>query len=161
MSTLVASTTLKRPRAAAATVEGERLNVELTDGRRISVPLGWFEWLAAASEKDQCAFRLIGGGEGLWWDTLDDGISVPLLLGVPEFATKPSLSRYPVEYRREGRRWIAEIPDLESSTWGPTLAAAQAEARGVLAMLLGVADLESAGIDVLDVVASEQPIDKD
>lgn len=160
MSTVVASTTLRRPRAVAATVDRERLSVDLKDGRRISVPLEWFSWLADASDEDRQAFQLLGGGEGLWWDRLDDGISVPVLLGVPEWVSTPRLTQYSVEYHREGRRWVAEIPDLESSTWGPTLAAAQSEARGVLAMLLGVADLESAGIEVLDVVASDQPIDK-
>ena len=29
-------------------------------------------------------YKLIGGGAGIWWETLDDGISVPRLFGLPE-----------------------------------------------------------------------------
>jgi hypothetical protein len=62
-----------------------------------------------------------------------------------------------VEYSHDGRRWIAEIEDLDSSTWGRTLAAARREARWLIAELLGVDDLDRAGIQVIDEVHAREP----
>jgi len=72
-----------RPTATAAAVEAERLHVTLADGREISVPVGWFEWLADATEEQRADLDLIEGGEGIWWEQLDEGVSVPGLLGLP------------------------------------------------------------------------------
>jgi hypothetical protein len=84
MSSSTSSQALTRPRAAAATVDDVRLRVTLEDGREIVVPLAWFDWLERASDSERRGFRIIGGGAGLWWDLLDDGISVPGLFGLPE-----------------------------------------------------------------------------
>ena len=73
----------RRPTATAAGVIDDRLHVTLADGRELLVPLAWFEWLAAASATDQADLQLIEGGEGIWWEKLDDGVSVPGLLGLP------------------------------------------------------------------------------
>jgi hypothetical protein len=64
-----------------------------------------------------------------------------------------------IHYRREGRRWIAEIPDFES--WSParSLAAAKREGREILAMLLNVDDLSQAGIEVIDEVESRTTLE--
>jgi hypothetical protein len=64
-----------------------------------------------------------------------------------------------IHYRREGRRWIAEIPDFES--WSParSLAAAKREGREILAMLLNVDDLGQAGIEVIDEVESRTTVE--
>jgi len=51
---------------------------------KYGVPLAWFEWLANASEAQRRDFSIVGGGAGIWWDTLDDGLSVPRLFGLPE-----------------------------------------------------------------------------
>lgn len=152
MSTSTVSNPLSRPRAKSAEISRGRLHVCLTDGREISAPLKWFEWLANSSHEDRYDFQLIEDGAGIWWDRLDEGISVPVLMGVPEWQPRPRLSRYVVEYRREGQRWIAEMPEFDSSTWARSLPAAKREARGVMAMLLGVDDVEAAGIDVVDEV---------
>lgn len=72
-----------RPTATAAGVIDDRLHVTLADGRELLVPLAWFDWLAAASTADQADLELIEGGEGIWWEKLDDGVSVPGLLGLP------------------------------------------------------------------------------
>jgi hypothetical protein len=60
------------------------LRVAVEEGREISVPLAWFDWLAKATEDQRRDFTLIGGGAGIWWEALDDGISVPRLFGLPE-----------------------------------------------------------------------------
>ncbi len=48
------------------------------------MPAAWFDWLASATDAQRRGFRIIGGGAGLWWEALDDGISVPWLFGMPE-----------------------------------------------------------------------------
>jgi hypothetical protein len=72
-----------RPRAAAAAIENARLRVTLTDGRDVSIPTSWYAWLEAATPEQQADLMIIDGGLGIWWEQLDDGISVPGLLGQP------------------------------------------------------------------------------
>ena len=83
MSTSLSDGVLARPRASAVTVEGQRLHVKLEDGREVSVPVAWFDWLARATQDQRQSFKIVGAGRGIWWDDLDDGISVPLLMGLP------------------------------------------------------------------------------
>jgi hypothetical protein len=141
----------------AAVVDGERLRVTLRDGRELAVPLSWFEWLAGATDNDRTAFRIDDGGTELWWDRLHEGISVPGLFGLPETPPRPRKDRYVVEYRHDGRRWIAELEELDSSTWGLTLDAAKQDARLLLAQLLGVDDVGAIGIEVVDEVHQSEP----
>jgi hypothetical protein len=154
MSTSAASVARAWPRAISLSLDRDGLHVQLQDGRAVSVPLDWFPWLAAASDDDRQDFRLIEDGRGIWWDRIDEGLSVPGLLGLPESAPRQILERYVIEYRLEGSRWVAELPDLDSSTWGRTLIGAKREGRAVLATLLGVEDLGAAGIEVVDEVHS-------
>lgn len=72
-----------RPTAAAAVVIGDRLGVTLTDGRELFVPVSWFQWLADAPDTQRADLKIIEGGLGIWWEQLDDGVSVPGLLGLP------------------------------------------------------------------------------
>ena len=72
-----------RPTATAAAVVADRLHVTLADGREIIVPIDWFDWLASATEEQRSELDLIEGGEGIWWEQLDEGVSVPGLLGLP------------------------------------------------------------------------------
>lgn len=84
MTISTSSDALAHPRAATVVVDAASLRITVEDGREISVPLAWFEWLAGATEDQRRDFKLIGGGAGVWWETLDDGISVPRLFGLPE-----------------------------------------------------------------------------
>jgi hypothetical protein len=83
MSSSLSSGTLSRPRASAVAVDDTYLRVTLVDGREISAPLNWFDWLARATDAQRQDFRIVGNGAGIWWEGLDDGVSVPLLLGLP------------------------------------------------------------------------------
>jgi hypothetical protein len=48
------------------------------------VPLAWFPRLLGASVAQRSDWRLIGGGEGIHWDELDEDLSVRgLLKGEP------------------------------------------------------------------------------
>jgi hypothetical protein len=72
-----------RPRARSAVVDHERLRVALEDGREISVPLAWFGWLEQATKEQRADVEVIEFGLGIWWQALDEGVSVPWLLGLP------------------------------------------------------------------------------
>lgn len=76
---------MTRPRAAAVRVDACRLVVTLRDGREISVPVAWFDWLAEATEEQRRDLRIAEDGAGIWWNQLDDGVSVPGLFGLPEW----------------------------------------------------------------------------
>ncbi len=67
-------------RATDVHVGRDHLDVQLSDGRSIRVPLGWFPRLASATPKQRKAWRLIGRGIGLRWDAVDEDISVERLL---------------------------------------------------------------------------------
>ena len=54
--------------------------VRLDDGREIAVPIDWFPRLRDATEKERNDWRLIGGGEGIHWKTIDEDILVEDLL---------------------------------------------------------------------------------
>jgi Protein of unknown function (DUF2442) len=84
MSISTNSDPLAHPRAAAVAVEADVLRVTLRDGRTITAPLGWFEWLSVAGEEQRRDFAIIGEGAGIWWGALDEGVSVASLFGLPE-----------------------------------------------------------------------------
>jgi len=58
----------------------DELRVVLTEGRKLSVPLVWFPRLLAATSDQRSDWRLIGGGEGIRWESLDEDLSVRGLL---------------------------------------------------------------------------------
>jgi hypothetical protein len=76
-----------RPTAVAASVDNTRLSVMLADGRQLIVPLAWFGWLEGATDAQRADLEIIEGGLGIWWDELDEGVSVPTLLGLPHHGT--------------------------------------------------------------------------
>ncbi len=82
MSSLISAPEL-RPRARSAAIDVDRLRVSLEDGREISVPLAWFRWLDGASAEQVADLEIIELGLGIWWESLDEGVSVPWLLGLP------------------------------------------------------------------------------
>lgn len=83
MNSSVNSVALSAPRAVSAVIDGMRLRVTVEDGREISVPIDRFEFLERASEADRADLRLIGNGRGVWWEQLEEGVSVPQLFGLP------------------------------------------------------------------------------
>ncbi|MGB7069547.1 MAG: DUF2442 domain-containing protein [Pyrinomonadaceae bacterium] len=74
------STVNVQPLAIDVACHNDSLQVELADGREISVPLTWFPRLNNASPRDRKNWQLIGGGLGIHWDALDEDISVESLL---------------------------------------------------------------------------------
>jgi hypothetical protein len=58
----------------------EMLQVSLSDGREIRVPLEWFPTLRDASLEERLHWRLIGKGIGIHWPGLDEDLSLEGLL---------------------------------------------------------------------------------
>lgn len=60
--------------------EDTKMIVFLEDGREISIPIDWFPRLRDASHNQRNKWRLIGKGEGIHWEGIDEDISVEGLL---------------------------------------------------------------------------------
>lgn len=84
MSSSTRNAALSRPRAVSVVVDDRLLSVTLEDGRVVSVPVAWFDWLARGSPSERNDLTIIEGGAGIVWNALDDSVSVPRLLGLPE-----------------------------------------------------------------------------
>ncbi len=70
------------PLAVNVAVDEAMLRIDIADGRELAVPLEWFPRLRDASPEDRAQWRLIGGGEGIHWPTIDEDISVLRLFGL-------------------------------------------------------------------------------
>jgi len=83
------------PTAESVSVSEDTLSVDLRDGRSILVPLTWYPRLANSSAKERANWRLIGRGEGIHWEDLDEDISLlGLLEGRPSGESQASLQRW-------------------------------------------------------------------
>jgi len=71
------------PRAQRVHVTRDRLMVALRDGRELSVPTTWYPWLAHATDAALTDVEIIEDGQGIWWRSIDEGLSVPGLFGLP------------------------------------------------------------------------------
>jgi len=58
----------------------DTLNVDLLDGRTISVPIAWFPTLSKATQSQREVWELLGDGEGIHWPEIDEDLSVAGLL---------------------------------------------------------------------------------
>ncbi|MCE9533398.1 MAG: DUF2442 domain-containing protein [Planctomycetes bacterium] len=91
------SSAIDTPSASAIRVEvtDDTLTVELSDGRSVSVPLGWYPRLAHGTPSERQVWQLIGGGHGIHWPAIDEDISVEnLLSGKPSGESQKSLQRW-------------------------------------------------------------------
>lgn len=68
------------PLAQSVTVTTDTLRVDLSDGRTISVPLGWYPRLMHATTEERRKWRLIAQGRGIHWESIDEDISVEGLI---------------------------------------------------------------------------------
>ena len=57
-----------------------KMTVFLEDGRELSIPLEWFPRLRKATIEQLNKWRLIGNGEGIHWEDIDEDISIENLL---------------------------------------------------------------------------------
>ncbi|MBI4580085.1 MAG: DUF2442 domain-containing protein [Planctomycetes bacterium] len=76
-------------------VSDDTLSVDLSDGRTISVPLVWFPRLLHANARERANWRLIGRGQGIHWEDLDEDVSVEgLLAGRPSGESQASFKKW-------------------------------------------------------------------
>lgn len=80
------------PIATDVAFSDEAFRVTLDDGRELTVPLAWFPRLLKATPSQRANWTLIGQGEGLRWDELDEDISVAGLLAGRGDRTRPQPS---------------------------------------------------------------------
>lgn len=72
-----------KPCATGISFDQDTMTVELTDGRKIVIPLVYFRKLLDATEAQRNNYFISGGGTGLHWEDLDEDIRVDnLLLGI-------------------------------------------------------------------------------
>ena len=79
-----------RPTSALAKTvkfKDEVMEVHLTDGRIISVPIIWFPLLHEATAEQREHYEIGGGGASLHWEEIDEDISVAGLLAGGESQT--------------------------------------------------------------------------
>ena len=69
-----------RPCATGVEITENTINVELNDGRSLSVPLSWYPRLEHASIEERNEWELIGSGYGIHWPKIDEDISVEALI---------------------------------------------------------------------------------
>ena len=84
------------PDAEDVAVTEDTLQVELSDGRTISVPLAWYPRLVQADKEESDRWELIGEGQGIHWPDLDEDISVEGLIA----------GRQSGESQRSFKRWL-------------------------------------------------------
>ena len=100
MSTL--SVEIEVPLAQNVMITDETLSVDLSDGRTISVPLEWYPRLLHGTSAERNSWRLIGRGQGIHWEDLDEDISVDgLISGRPSGESQSSLDKW-LERRKTG-----------------------------------------------------------
>lgn len=84
------------PSVLDVSVSEEVLTVELSDGRTLAVPTGWYPRLAYAKEEERANWTIIDGGQGIHWRELDEDVSLAGLLA----------GRASSEGQRSLRRWL-------------------------------------------------------
>jgi hypothetical protein len=83
------------PGAQEVRVTDDTLSVDLADGRSISVPLAWYPRLMHATPRERSNWRLVGKGQGIHWQDLDEDISVEgLLAGRPSGESQTSFKKW-------------------------------------------------------------------
>ena len=91
----ISTVELRVPLAQHVTVTEDSLTVDLSDGRTITVPLGWYPRLLQGTPAERANWRLIGKGNGIHWPDLDEDVSVQgLLTGKPSGESQASFAKW-------------------------------------------------------------------
>ena len=86
---------IRVPDALSVSLTVDTLSVDLSDGRSISVPIAWFPRLMHSTEQERNNWRLIGKGQGIHWEDIDEDISIEgLLAGKPSGESQESLKKW-------------------------------------------------------------------
>ncbi len=86
---------IRVPEALSVSLTDDTLSVDLSDGRSISVPIAWFPRLLYSTAQERNNWRLIGKGQGIHWEDIDEDISVEgLLAGRPSGESQESFKTW-------------------------------------------------------------------
>ncbi|CAB1057731.1 hypothetical protein D1BOALGB6SA_2484 [Olavius sp. associated proteobacterium Delta 1] len=86
---------IRVPEALNVSLTDDTLSVDLNDGRSISVPIAWFPRLLHSTEQERNNWRLIGRGQGIHWEDIDEDISIEgLIAGLPSGKSQESLKKW-------------------------------------------------------------------
>jgi hypothetical protein len=115
-------------KAQRVTTTEDSLAIDLSDGRTVSVPLMWYPRLLHGSSRERNNWRLIAGGEGIYWPDLDEDVSVEgIILGRASGESQSSLKRW-LENREAGGR---KHPTAKSNSARQTSQSGRRAARGM------------------------------
>ena len=104
---------IRVPEALNVSLTDDTLSVDLNDGRSISVPIAWFPRLLHSNEQERNNWRLIGRGQGIHWEDIDEDISIEgLLAGRPSGESQESFKKWLA--KRSQKRCIATSVDSGS-----------------------------------------------
>jgi hypothetical protein len=86
---------IRIPEALNASLTDDTLSVDLSDGRSLSVPIAWFPRLLHSTEQERNNWRLIGRGQGIHWEDIDEDISIEgLIAGRPSGESQESFKKW-------------------------------------------------------------------
>ena len=81
--------------AVDVSVTDDTLTVELSDGRTISLPLEWYPRLVHGTSEERNNWRIIGRGQGIHWEDLDEDISIEgIISGNPSGESQSSFKKW-------------------------------------------------------------------
>src|SRR2546425_6939381 len=85
----------RAPSAVRARIVDDAVVLDLSDGRTVAAPLGWYPRLLHGTPRERRHWRLIGRGEGIHWPDLDEDLSVEgLLAGRPSAESQVSFKKW-------------------------------------------------------------------
>lgn len=90
------ATKIEIPNIINVIINNDTLTVELEDGRTVTVPLAWYPRLSNATDSERNNWRLIGRGEGIHWQDIDEDIGVEGILS----------GRRSEESQKSFRKWL-------------------------------------------------------
>lgn len=91
----ISANELAGPAATRVSVSKLTIEVELSDGRSLSVPISWYPRLEHGTDTERNNWKLTGSGLGIHWPDLDEDISVDALIaGRPSNESQASLSKW-------------------------------------------------------------------
>lgn len=102
---------VEHPLARYVTVDDRSLAVDLSDGRRLAVPLEWYPRLSAGSPAERNNWRLIGRGQGIHWPDLDEDVSTEgLVMGRRSAESKESLRSWKRRHAQGEKEAVPTYP---------------------------------------------------
>ena len=91
------------PGAVSLDVTAEALSANLSDGRRITVPLEWYPRLVNATQDERVNYELYGEGQYIHWPDLDEDLTVEGLIAGKKSGESPDSFERWLEAKKAGR----------------------------------------------------------